>query len=198
MNIMAPEVRAAPRERAWLKILSHYRQPNRIRSAVELVITVVPFIALWALTWVAVEYGHWWGLLLIIPAAAFLVRLFMIQHDCGHGSFFAYRHADDWTGRALGVLTLTPYDYWRRAHAAHHASAGNLDERGMGDITTLTVAEYHGLSRWGRLRYRLYRHPAVMFGVGPAWLFVLQQRLPFGMMRSGRCHGCRPWRPISA
>ena len=189
MNIMAPEVRAAPRERAWLKILSRYRQPNRFRSTVELVITVVPFVALWALTWAAVEYGQWWGLLLIIPAAAFLVRLFMIQHDCGHGSFFAYRHADDWTGRALGVLTLTPYDYWRRAHAAHHASAGNLDERGMGDITTLTVAEYYRLSRWGRLRYRLYRHPAVMFGVGPAWLFVLQQRLPFGMMRSG----ATPW-----
>ena len=189
MNIMAPELRAAPGERPWLKILSRYRQPDRIRSTVELIITVVPFVMLWALTWVAVEYGQWWGLLLIIPAAAFLMRLFMIQHDCGHGSFFAYRHADDWTGRALGVLTLTPYDYWRRSHAAHHAGAGNLDERGMGDITTLTVAEYHGLSRWGRLRYRLYRHPAVMFGVGPAWLFILQQRLPFGMMRSG----ATPW-----
>ena len=189
MNIMAPELRAAPRERAWLKILSRYRQPDRIRSTIELIITVVPFVVLWALTWIAVEYGQWWGLLLIIPAAAFLVRLFMIQHDCGHGSFFAYRQADDWIGRVLGVLTLTPYDYWRRSHAAHHAGAGNLDERGMGDITTLTVAEYHALSRWGRLRYRLYRHPAVMFGVGPAWLFVLQQRLPFGMMRSG----ATPW-----
>ena len=178
-----------PRERAWLKILARYRQPNRIRSTVELVITVVPLIILWALTWAAVEYGQWWGLVLIIPAAAFLVRIFMIQHDCGHGSFFAHRQADDWIGRVLGVLTLTPYDYWRRAHAVHHASAGNLDERGMGDITTLTVAEYRALSRWGRLRYRLYRHPAVMFGIGPAWLFVLQQRLPFGMMRSG----ATPW-----
>lgn len=189
MNMISVDTQAGQRERAWLKILSRYKQPNRLRSSVELVITVVPLIVLWALTWAAVAYGQWWGLVLIIPAAAFLVRIFMIQHDCGHGSFFAYRHADDWIGRVLGVLTLTPYDYWRRAHAVHHASAGNLDERGMGDITTLTVAEYHALSRWGRLRYRLYRHPAVMFGVGPAWVFVLQQRLPFGMMRSGAA----PW-----
>ena len=144
---------------------------------------------LWALSWVAVHYGFWWGLLLVIPTAGFLLRLFMIQHDCGHGSFFAHRHSDDWTGRAIGVLTLTPYDYWRRAHAAHHASAGNLDERGVGDITTLTVAEYRALSFWGRLGYRLYRHPLVMFGIGPIWLFLFKQRLPFGMMRSG----ATPW-----
>jgi omega-6 fatty acid desaturase (delta-12 desaturase) len=189
MNMIAIDSRSDPRERPWLKILARYRQPNRVRSAVELAITVVPFFVLWALTWAAVEYGQWWGLVMVIPAAGFLVRLFMIQHDCGHGSFFAHRQADDWIGRVLGVLTLTPYDYWRRAHAAHHANAGNLDERGMGDITTLTVAEYRALSRWGRLRYRLYRHPAVMFGVGPAWVFILQQRLPFGMMRSG----ATPW-----
>ena len=138
------------------------------------------------MTWAAVEYGQWWGLVLIIPAAGFLVRLFMIQHDCGHGSFFAHRHADDWIGRALGVLTLTPYDYWRRAHAAHHASAGNLDQRGMGDITTLTVAEYRALSRLGPAALPALSSSAVMFGVGPAWLFVLQQRLPFGMMRVRR------------
>lgn len=97
-------------------------------------------------------------------------------------SFFARRKFDDWTGRALGVLTLTPYDYWRRAHATHHASAGNLDERGIGDITTMTVAEYYACSRPGRLAYRLYRHPIVMFGIGPAWLFIFKQRLPIGMM----------------
>ena len=105
-----------------------------------------------------------------MPAAGFLVRLFMIQHDCGHGAFFRHRLANDWTGRALGVLTFTPYDFWRRTHAIHHASAGNLENRGIGDIDTLTVKEYLALSRWGRLKYRLYRHPAVMFGVGPAYL----------------------------
>jgi omega-6 fatty acid desaturase (delta-12 desaturase) len=189
MNMIAPDSLGGHSARAWLRILARYRQPNRFRSAVELVITVVPLAVLWALTWLAVEYGFWWGLVLIIPAAGFLVRLFMIQHDCGHGSFFAHRQTDDWIGRVLGVLTLTPYDYWRRSHAAHHAGAGNLDERGMGDITTLTVAEYRASSRLGKLRYRLYRHPIVMFGIGPAWLFFLQQRLPFGMMRSG----LTPW-----
>ena len=189
MNISVSDSLSLKHERAWLKILARYRQPNRIRSSFELVVTVVPLIALWALTWAAVHYGFWWGLVLVIPAAAFLVRVFMIQHDCGHGSFFAHRHADDWLGRALGVLTLTPYDYWRRAHATHHATAGNLDERGVGDITTLTVAEYQALSPWRRFGYRLYRHPAVMFGIGPAWLFLLQQRLPFGMMRGGAL----PW-----
>lgn len=176
-------------EKAWLKILSKYRQPNPTRSIFELVVTLVPFVVFWVLSWLAVHYSVWWGLICIIPAGAFLLRLFMIQHDCGHGAFFARRRFDDWTGRVLGILTLTPYDYWRRAHAEHHASTGNLDERGMGDITTLTIAEYNAMSRWGRLGYRLYRNPFVMFGIGPAWVFLLKQRLPLGMMRSG----AQPW-----
>ena len=169
----------------WMKVLSAYRDPNRARSAFELVITAIPFAAIWIAASFSVTQGHWWGVFLDLPATAFLLRLFMIQHDCGHGSFFAQRSLDDWTGRLIGVLTLTPYDYWRRAHAQHHASAGNLDQRGVGDITTLTIRGFDGLSRWGRLRYRLYRHPAVMFGIGPAWLFLFQHRLPFGMFRGG-------------
>ncbi|CAN0476528.1 unnamed protein product, partial [Phaeothamnion confervicola] len=109
----------------------------------------------------------------------------MIQHDCGHGSFFRHRLLNDWTGRVLGVLTCTPYDFWRRSHAIHHASAGNLERRGIGDIDTLTVKEYLALSRWGRLKYRMYRHPAVMFGIGPAYMFIIQHRLPVGFMRAG-------------
>lgn len=176
-------------EGAWPKILAAYRKPRRGRSLLELTVTLIPFGALWTLAALAVHHGFWWGMALTIPAAGFLLRLFMIQHDCGHGSFFAHRKADDWTGRLIGVLTFTPYDYWRRAHAAHHASAGNLDERGVGDITTLTVAEYRSLSRSHRLAYRLYRNPFVMFGIGPIWLFLFKQRLPFGMMRSGM----EPW-----
>lgn len=176
-------------ERAWLKILARYRTPHRGRSAFELAVTIIPFAVLWVLSWLSVHYGFWWGLALTIPAAGFLLRLFMIQHDCGHGSFFAHRHADDWIGRAIGVLTLTPYDYWRRAHAEHHASAGNLDKRGVGEITTLTVAEYKALPGWRRLAYRLYRSPLVLFGIGPIWVFFLKQRLPFGMMRDGAA----PW-----
>ncbi|PSJ60562.1 fatty acid desaturase [Kumtagia ephedrae] len=174
---------------AWPKILSSYAKPDRGRSLFELAVTIIPFCGLWALASVAVYYGWWIGLFLTIPAAGFLLRLFMIQHDCGHRSFFAHRQGDDWTGRALGVLTLTPYDYWRRAHAEHHASTGNLDRRGIGDITTLTIGEYRALSRLGRLGYRLYRNPLVMFGIGPVWLFLLKQRLPIGMMRDG----AEPW-----
>ncbi|ANM03439.1 fatty acid desaturase protein [Rhizobium phaseoli] len=184
-----PQKPAAPTapfaEKPWLKILAGYRQPRARRSAFELTVTAIPFALFWAAAWAAVRYGFLPGLVLVVPAAAFLLRLFMIQHDCGHGSFFARRRLDDWVGRTIGILTLTPYDYWRRAHAEHHASAGNLDERGVGDIETLTIAEYNALSRRGRLAYRLYRHPAVMFGIGPAWLFIFKQRLPFGMMRSG-------------
>ena len=159
MNVQStcptPEISDA---KARLKILAKYRTPHAGRSTFELAVTAIPFACFWTLTWLAVHYGFWWGLILVVPAAGFLLRLFMIQHDCGHGSFFARRRFDDWTGRVLGVLTLTPYDYWRRAHATHHASAGNLDERGVDDITTLTVAEYYARSRWGRIGYRFYRH----------------------------------------
>jgi omega-6 fatty acid desaturase (delta-12 desaturase) len=175
--------------KAWLKILAAYRKPSTGRSVFELAVTLIPFALLWAGAWASMHFGFWFGLILIVPAAGFLLRLFMLQHDCGHGSLFGRRGLDDWTGRAIGVLTLTPYDYWRRAHSHHHASAGNLDERGVGDITTLTVEEYRALKPRGRLGYRLYRHPLVMFGIGPAWLFLFQQRLPFGMMRSGAL----PW-----
>ncbi len=161
-----------------------------MRGIAELVITALPLAALWVSAWFAFTLGHAWiSLAIAIPAAGFLVRLFMIQHDCGHGSFFSHRHANDWVGRVIGVLTLTPYDFWRRTHAIHHATAGNLDRRGIGDVNTLTVREYRALSYGGRLKYRLYRHPLIMFGLGPAYLFLLQQRLPVGLMRNG----WQPW-----
>jgi omega-6 fatty acid desaturase (delta-12 desaturase) len=173
----------------WTRILARYREPSRSRSVTELVITVVPLVLLWIAMWATLDLGYWFCLLLAVPAAGLLVRLFMIQHDCGHGAFFHHRLANDWVGRVIGVLTMTPYDSWRRTHAIHHATSGNLDRRGIGDIDTLTVREYLALSRWGRLRYRLYRHPIVMFGLGPAYLFLLQHRLPFGLTRAG----WQPW-----
>jgi omega-6 fatty acid desaturase (delta-12 desaturase) len=170
---------------AWPKRLARYARPSTARSIAELLVTVIPFLGLWALTAWALSAGQWWGLILTVPAAAFLLRVFILQHDCGHGALFPSRRANDWTGRVLGVLTFTPYDYWRRSHAVHHATSGNLDRRGLGDITTLTVAEFRALSRWGQLRYRLYRHPAVLFGLGPAWMFLCQYRVPLGLMRVG-------------
>lgn len=175
--------------RALTQALISYREPNNVRSVFELVITAGPLALLWLLTWAAFDAGYWSGLLLTFPTAGFLVRLFMIQHDCGHGSFFRHRLANDWVGRVIGVLTLTPYDYWRRAHALHHASSGNLDRRGIGDIDTLTVREFLALPKRGRLLYRLYRHPIVMFGVGPAYLFIFQHRFPRGLTRNG----WQPW-----
>ena len=170
--------------------LSKYRDPSTMRSVIELSITAIPLIVLCLAMWAALQRGHLWlYALLILPSAGFLLRLFMVQHDCGHGAFFPSRRSNDWVGRVIGVLTLTPYDYWRRTHAAHHAGAGNLDRRGIGDIDTLTVSEYQALSRWGRLRYRLYRHPLIMFGLGPFYLFFMQYRLPFGLMRAG----WQPW-----
>ncbi len=175
--------------RALLKATAPFRQPIEARSLLELAITIVPFVLLWLLTWAALDAGHWLGLLLTVPAGGFLLRLFLIQHDCGHGAFFRRQAANDWLGRILGVLTMTPYDQWRRAHAIHHASTGNLDARGVGDVDTLTVAEFNALSRRRRFLYRLYRHPVVLFGIGPAYLFLLRNRLPIGMMNKG----WRPW-----
>ena len=181
---------SAPRDaRDWMKILAQYKQPDEARSILEIVITALPFIVLWIAAWAALSVGYWLTLLIAIPAAGFLVRLFMIQHDCGHGAFFHKRTVNDWVGRVIGVFTLTPYDVWRRSHATHHATSGNLDERGTGDIDTLTVREYLALPPWRRMLYRAYRHPIVMFGIGPAYLFILQHRLPVGLMRAG----WQPW-----
>jgi acyl-lipid omega-6 desaturase (Delta-12 desaturase) len=169
--------------------LGRYRTPDQARSIVEIAITIVPLVLLWLLMWFALELNYGLSLLLAVPTAGFLVRLFMIQHDCGHGAFFRQRALNDWLGRVIGVLTLTPYDYWRHTHALHHANSGNLNRRGFGDVDTLTVREYLALSPLGRWRYRAYRHPAVLFGFAPAFLFLLQQRLPIGLMRAG----WRPW-----
>jgi acyl-lipid omega-6 desaturase (Delta-12 desaturase) len=177
--------------RALAADLARYRGPRTMRSAVEIAITAGPLLSLWVVAMLGVARGEWLALILIIPAAGFLVRLFMIQHDCGHGSFFPDKRVNDWVGRVLGVVTLTPYEYWRRTHAIHHATSGALDRRGLGAIEMLTVEEYRSRGPLGRFLYRLYRNPLVLFGIGPAYMFLLQQRLPIGLMRA-------PWAWASA
>jgi omega-6 fatty acid desaturase (delta-12 desaturase) len=152
---------------------------------VELAVTALPFAALFALSWATLSISPWISVALSLANAAFIVRLFMIQHDCGHGAFFESRPWNDWIGRTIGVLTLTPYGVWRRTHAIHHATTGNLARRGIGDIPTLTVAEYRAKPLHGRVLYRLIRHPIVLFGIVPFYSFFLQNRIPAGLIRSG-------------
>jgi acyl-lipid omega-6 desaturase (Delta-12 desaturase) len=176
---MGPDLKRVARN------VAAFRQSNNVRATGELIVSAVPLAALWYLMWLALDVSYLLTLLLSVPAAGFLLRLFLIQHDCGHGSFFSSRRVNDWVGRGIGVLTLTPYEYWRRTHAAHHAGTGNLDRRGMGDVSTLTVREFAAKGWWGRLGYRLYRSPLVLFGLGPAFVFFIQHRLPVGLMRAG-------------
>jgi omega-6 fatty acid desaturase (delta-12 desaturase) len=172
--------------RELLKALAPYREPDHTRSTLELAITGCAFVLLWAAAWWALSISYWLTLAICVPAAAFNVRLFLIQHDCGHSAFFRRKDVNDWVGRILGVLTLTPYDYWRRSHAIHHATSGNLDKRGIGDIDVVTVKEYRALPRSGRILYRLYRHPIVMFIIGPAYQFLLRNRLPLVLAEADR------------
>jgi omega-6 fatty acid desaturase (delta-12 desaturase) len=165
--------------------LTAFKAVRPWQSAFELAITLVPFLFLCWLMLAAVEAGFLFSLVLTVPAGLLLLRLFLIQHDCGHGSFLPGRSGNDWLGRTLGVLTLTPYDCWRRSHALHHAGTGNLDARGFGDVDTLTVREFHARSRGGQILYRFYRHPLVLLGLAPAYLFLLRHRLPIGLMRAG-------------
>lgn len=153
--------------------------PDLKRSIFQLVTTASAFLAL-LLAIAALDAGYPRSLLLTIPAAGLLVRLFIIQHDCGHGSFFKSRSGNDALGRALSVLTLTPYSSWKLGHAAHHASTGNLDRRGRGDVDTLTVDEYRALSRVKQFGYRIYRNPFVMVLLGAPINFIVLQRLPRG------------------
>jgi len=188
MNDMSPEtVPTAPdiAARDWLRVLATYREPIELRSVFEVAVTIVPLMAIWCAAWWALSISVFLSLSFSVVGAMFLVRMFLIQHDCGHGAFFKNREVNNWLGRAIGVLTLTPYDVWKHSHAIHHSGSGNLDKRGTGDIFTYTVNEYKALSPLAKLRYRAYRHPITLFVIGPFYTFHLQQRLPVGFMKDG-------------
>jgi len=162
----------------WKEIVARYQQPSAKCSIWQLVNTLVPYAVLWYLMYRSLSISYWLTLPLVILASGFLVRIFIVFHDCGHGSFFQSRKANDFWGVVTGILTITPYYMWRWEHAVHHASSGDLNRRGRGDMWTLTVQEYLESSRWRRFAYRLARNPVILFVVAPLYLFIIHQRLP--------------------
>ena len=162
----------------WREPLAPYAQPRLSRSLLDLLTAVVPYLALSVLMYLTLgRVSYVVTLLLAVPTAGFLLRTYIIFHDCAHGSFLPSKRANVWLGRVLGLMVLAPYARWRHDHAVHHATAGDLDRRGVGDIPTLTVAEFHARSRRGQLGYRLFRNPIVMFGLGPIFAMIIGPRI---------------------
>ena len=162
----------------WKQIVARYQKPSVGRSVWQIVNTLLPYAALWYLMYLSLSVSWWLTLPMAVLAGAFLVRGFIIFHDCGHGSFFKSAAANHILGAITGVLTFTPFYHWRWEHAIHHSSAGDLDRRGTGDVWTLTVQEYLEASRWKRFAYRLARNPVVLFVLAPLFLFLIKQRVP--------------------
>ncbi|MCX6050065.1 MAG: fatty acid desaturase [Chloroflexi bacterium] len=168
----------------WTKMVAQYQQPDVRASIWQVITSFVPFFVVWYLMALSLQYSYILTLLLAFPAAGFVTRMFIIQHDCGHASFFQSRFANNLVGTVAGVFTLTPYLYWRKSHAIHHAHASNLEERGIGDIYTMTVSEYIQASKWGKLKYRVYRNPFFLFGLAPSILFLILHRIPYSASKS--------------
>lgn len=167
-----------PGPTTWREKVIEYQQPSLRRALWQLVDTLGLYLLLWYLTYRILAVSYWLAMPVAILAGGILVRVFIIFHDCGHGSFFRAKWANDVIGFITGMLTFTPYYHWRWEHAIHHATAGNLDKRGTGDVWTMTVQEYLDASRWLRFRYRLARNPLVLFLIAPLTLFVILQRFP--------------------
>src|SRR6266446_9533086 len=163
---------------AWKTIVARYQKPAVWRAIWQLLNTLLPYAGLWYLMYLSLAVSWWLAVPLAILAGGFMVRLFIISHDCGHGSFFKSRTANDLWGYITGVLTFVPYHHWRWEHALHHATSGDLDRRGTGDIWTLTVQEYLEASRWQKFAYRLARNPVILFVVAPLFIFLIKQRFP--------------------
>lgn len=175
--------------------LARFARASLGRAIWQLANTLPLFLALWAaMAWIFhARHNYLWVLLVALPAAALYLRLFIIQHDCGHGSFFRSARANRWLGGSLGVITLFPFAYWKKTHAVHHATSGNLDKRVLGDIRTFTVREYAVRSPWIRFCYRFYRSMPVMLGLGPFFQFVVKHRLPIGMPWNWK----KEWRSVA-
>ncbi|MFC8560967.1 Delta(5) desaturase DesA [Peribacillus frigoritolerans] len=158
------------------KQIAPFEQSTTKQSIWQIINTLGPFIILWYLAYISLSVSYWLALIPAVFAAGFLTRIFIIFHDCTHHSFFKDRRANRFVGTIMGVLTLFPFDQWGHEHSVHHATSGNLDKRGTGDIWTLTVDEYLAAPFKLRFAYRFYRNPLVMFGLGPIYVFLLKNR----------------------
>ncbi len=177
MTVQTNTATAAPPR--WQALVAKYQNPDLRLSLWQAGSTFALYALAWgALAW-SLSYGYWLTLLLVLPASGLLMRIFIIQHDCGHGSFFKSQKANDWLGFICGVVSFTPYYHWRHSHAKHHAGSGDLDRRGFGDVWTLTVDEYLKLDWWGRLKYRMYRQPIFMLFIGGPLLFLFYHRFAY-------------------
>jgi omega-6 fatty acid desaturase (delta-12 desaturase) len=167
-----------PETTGWKEIVRKYQQPSKRKSAWQLVNTLIPYALLWVGMFFALKVSWWLVVPQAVLAGAFLIRTFVIFHDCTHGSFFKSKRANEITGFLTGVLAITPFHQWRMEHTVHHSAAGDLDRRGIGDVWTLTVQEYLESSRWKRISYRFFRNPIVLFGIAPLMLFLVINRIP--------------------
>jgi len=164
----------------WMAIsknIEKFQVPNLKRSIWQITNTFIPYVGLWILIVYSLSISYWLTAFLIILAAGFLVRLFIIFHDCGHGSYFKSQKTNRFVGMFFGILAFTPYDKWHNQHMKHHGTVGNLDKRGVGDVWTMTKEEYQASDKWTRLKYRIYRNPFIMFGIGSLYVFLIQNRL---------------------
>ena len=162
----------------WQTIVAQYAKPDLTRSLWQVANSLIPYFVLWGLMIWSLQFSYWITLALSIPAAGFLMRIFIIFHDCGHGSFFKSQKANDILGRITAFLHFTPYYRWKHDHAIHHATAGDLDRRGTGDLYTMTVKEYLIAPRWWKIVYRVTRHPLVLLGLSPLIVFLIVHRIP--------------------
>jgi acyl-lipid omega-6 desaturase (Delta-12 desaturase) len=170
------EVESPLKNVPWRQLVAPYTTPDVWRSVWQIINSVIPFLLMFYVMYRSLAVSYWLTLALAIPTAGFMVRIFIIMHDCGHGSFFKSLRANQIVGIICGILANTPYYQWTREHAIHHATSGDLDRRGVGDVDTLTVKEYLALSKFDRLKYRLYRNPLVTFGIGPHYIFMFMSR----------------------
>ncbi|MFZ1771405.1 MAG: fatty acid desaturase [Caldilinea sp.] len=186
MDLPTQPAQDAAAYEGWRQVVAKYQRPDARKSIWQLINSFGGLFLCWVVMYFSLNIGYWLTLLLAIPAAGFAVRIFIIQHDCGHGSFFKSRKANDSTGVVCSLITLTPYKYWRKSHAIHHAHHAELEERGVGDVWTMTVDEYLAAPWWKKVAYRVFRHPLFLFGVAPGINFLILERFPIEVKKEWR------------